>query len=220
MTKSHKIRMLLDLPDSSKTLMTSLKSKLRSQIRKPIKEGLYTKIGGLELLENFYKIFSINMRDLGSPVHSKELIRNVLDEFLGHAKIVMVYRNNQPMACSLIIDFKGTLENPWASALRKYSRFSPNMLLYWGMLEYACNNGLTRFDFGRSTLGEGTYKFKEQWGARPTALHWHYISLDGHQTNEETSERSKFESAIKYWQKLPVPITRIIGPMIRKHIGL
>jgi len=219
-TKSHKVRMLLDLPDSPEILMKSFRSKLRSQIRKPIKEGLSTKIANLELLEDFYKVFSINMRDLGSPVHSKELIRNVLKEFPEKAKIAMVYKDDQPMACSLIIDFKNTLENPWASALRKYSSFSPNMLLYWSMLKYACNNGLTQFDFGRSTLGEGTYKFKEQWGAKPTAFHWLYVSLNGHQINEKTSEKSKFESAVKYWQRLPVPITRIIGPVIRKHIGL
>ena len=219
-TKSHKVRMLLDLPDSPEILMKSFKSKLRSQIRKPIKEGLSTKIANLVLLEDFYKVFSINMRDLGSPVHSKKLIRNVLEEFPEKTKIVMVYKNAQPIACSLIIDFKGALENPWASALRKYSNFSPNMLLYWSMLEYACQNDLIQFDFGRSTPGEGAYKFKEQWGAKPTAFHWLYVSLNGHQINEKTSEKSTFESAIKYWQRLPVPITRMIGPMIRKHIGL
>jgi len=87
-------------------------------------------------------------------------------------------------------------------------------------LEYACDNGFKYFDFGRSTPGEGTYRFKEQWGAQPTTLHWHYISLNGNAIDQETSDNSKFEKAIQYWQKLPVPITKIIGPMIRKHIGL
>ena len=94
------------------------------------------------------------------------------------------------------------------------------MLLYWSMLEYACENELEYFDFGRSSPGEGTYKFKEQWGAKPTPLHWHYISLNCESIDEETSEKSKFERAIRYWQKLPVPVTKIIGPMIRKHISL
>jgi len=38
--------------------------------------------------------------------------------------------------------------------------------------------------------------------------------------NKDTSEKSKFDKAIHYWQKLPVPVTKILGPMIRKHIGL
>ena len=219
-TTSHKKRMLLDLPASSELLMKSFKSKLRSQIRKPIKEGLKPKIGGLELLKDFYDVFSTNMRDLGSPVHSRNLIRCVLEEFPESAKIVVVYKDDKPMACSTIIGFKFTLENPWSSALRKWSSLSPNMLLYWSMLEYACDHDFTCFDFGRSSQDEGTYKFKEQWGAKPTPFHWHYISLNGNSIAGKTLEKSKFETAIKFWQKLPVQITKIIGPRIRKHIGL
>ena len=219
-TKSHKVRMLLDLPESSEILMESFKAKLRSQIKKPIKEGLESKIGGLELLEDFFKVFAINMRDLGSPVHSKKLMQNVFEEFPDKCKIIVVYKNDQPIACSLVIGFKETLENPWASSLRKYSRLSPNMLLYWTMLEYACDNGYAYFDFGRSSPDEGTYKFKEQWGAKPSPLYWHSIHLKGKPENIEDPEKSKFSKAIQYWQKLPVPVTKILGPMIRKHIGL
>ncbi len=219
-TKSHKVRMLLKLPESSETLMKSFKSKLRSQVKKPIKEGLVSKVGGIELLDDFYKVFSINMRDLGSPLHSKKLIMHVLEAFPGKARIVLVYKDSEPLACSLIAGFNDTLENPWASALRQYNRLSPNMLLYWTMLEYACDNGYKFFDFGRSTPDEGTYKFKEQWGAKPEPFHWHYISLNSQPINEDTSKKSKFDKAIQYWQKLPVPVTKILGPMIRKHIGL
>ncbi|MBW1863923.1 MAG: GNAT family N-acetyltransferase [Deltaproteobacteria bacterium] len=220
-TKTHKVRMLLDLPASSEILMKSFKAKLRSQIKKPLKEGLKATVDGVELLDDFYRVFTINMRDLGSPGHSRKLMQNVLKEFPDKSKIVMIYKDGQPLACSLMVGFKGTLENPWASALREYSRLSPNMLLYWTMLEHACDNGYDHFDFGRSSPEEGTYKFKEQWGAKPTSLHWHSISLEGKSTsNAEASEKSGFDKAIRYWQKLPVSITKIIGPLIRKHIGL
>jgi len=220
LTRSHKVRMILDLPESSDILMNSFKAKLRNQIKKPAKEGLQAKIGGLELLEDFYYVFLINMRDLGSPIHSKNFIKNLLEEFPDKAKIVIVYKDNQPLACSLVIGFKKMLQNPWASALKEYSRLSPNMLLYWTMLEYGCNNGYTSFDFGRSTPGEGTYRFKEQWGARPSPLYWHYISLNSREISSEPDEKSKFDKAVEYWKKLPVSLTKIIGPLIRKHIGL
>ena len=217
---THKARMLLRLPESSGALMKSLGSKLRSQIRRPLKEGLEAKIGGIELLDDFYEVFLVNMRDLGSPVHSKYLFLNVLGGFPETARIVIIYKQNQAVACSVIVGFKDTLENPWASALREYSRLSPNMLLYWTMLEYACDNGFAFFDFGRSSPGEGTYKFKEQWGATPAPLHWYYFSSNDQLPDENESEKSRFDKGIHYWKKLPVPVTRIIGPMIRKHIGL
>ena len=219
-TKSHKVRMLLKLPQSSETLLQSFKSKLRSQIKKPMKEGLVSKIGGVELLDDFYKVFIANMRDLGSPVHSKKLIYNVLEAFSDNARIIIIYKENTPLACSLVAGFNNILQNPWASALRKYSRLAPNMLLYWSMLEYACDNGYRYFDFGRSTPDEGTYKFKAQWGSKPAALAWQFISLNGRKVDSASDERSKFDAAVAFWQKLPVCITKIIGPPVRKNIGL
>jgi FemAB-related protein (PEP-CTERM system-associated) len=219
-TKSHKVRMLLALPDSSIVLMKSFKSKFRNKINKTLKAGLNVKIGALELLDDFYNVFSFNMRDLGSPVHSKKLIRSVLEAFPGKARLVAIYNNNNPIAGGMFVCFKNTLQNPWASAIKQYSSLRPNTLAYWNMLSYACDNGFKYFDFGRSTPDEGTYKFKEQWGATPVPLHWYFVSLNGQSTAEDTTDKSKFDTAIHYWQKLPVQVTKIMGPMIRKHIGL
>jgi len=174
--KSDKVRMLLNLPDSSEMLMKSFKSKLRSQITKALKEGLTSRTGGMELLEDFYKVFLVNMRDLGSPVHSMKLMQHVLSEFSECSKIVAIYKAKEPVAAALVVGFEKVLRNPWASSLRKYASLGPNMLLYLRILEYACDNGYQVFDFGRSSAGEGTYKFKEQWGAAPAPLYWHYIS--------------------------------------------
>jgi FemAB-related protein (PEP-CTERM system-associated) len=219
-TKSNKVRMLLNLPESSEKLVKSFKSKLRSQINRSLKEGFTSRIGGLELLEDFYKVFLVNMRDLGSPVHSVKLMQHSLIAFSEHAKIAVVYRLTEPVAAALVVGSGKVLRNPWASSLRKYASLGPNMLLYLRVLEYACDRGYQVFDFGRSSPDEGTYRFKEQWGAVPAPLYWHYISLDGRTPNPERTGKARFEMATRYWQKLPLVVTRLIGPSIRKHIGL
>jgi FemAB-related protein (PEP-CTERM system-associated) len=218
--RTNKVRMLLNLPGSSELLMRSFKSKLRSQISKPVKEGLTSVTGGAELLNDFYRVFLVNMRDLGSPVHSMRLMRNVLDEFSQCSRIVAVYKGKEPVAAAFVVGFNQVLRNPWASALRAHASLSPNMLLYLRILEYACDNGYHTFDFGRSTAGEGTYKFKEQWVASPAPLYWHYLSLDGKVPNPEGIGKGNFEKATRYWQKLPLFVTRVIGPSIRKYISL
>ena len=218
---TYKTRMIMSLPESPDALMESFKSKLRSQIKKPMKEGLTSKIGGKELLDAFYSVFSVNMKDLGSPIHSRKLMGNVLNEFNDQAKIVCIYKENIPIAASIVISYKDTLENPWASSLREYSRYSPNMLLYWKMMEYACKQGLKYFDFGRSTPDEGTYKFKVQWGAEPEQLYWYYFSEKPIQVDNEVSPISaKRAMAENIWKKLPLKVTTTIGPMIRGYIGL
>lgn len=220
LNRTTKVRMLLSLPASSELLTKSFKSKLRSQINKPLKAGCTSRTGGVELLEDFYKVFLTNMRDLGSPVHSVELMRNVLGEFPELARIMMTYKSGEPVAAAMVIGFKEVLRNPWASSDRKHASMSPNMLLYLRMLEFACDNGYKAFDFGRSTVGEGTYRFKEQWGAAPVPLHWYLISLDGKLPDPNGSESKLFETAVHFWKKLPLGVTRILGPRIRKHISL
>jgi FemAB-related protein (PEP-CTERM system-associated) len=218
-SRSDKARMLLDLPASSKALMASFKSKLRSQINKASKAGFTTTIGGAELLEDFYRVFVVNMRDLGSPVHSPDLMRQVLEAFGDSCRIFLVRKADEPVASALAIGFDKVLRNPWASSLRKYSTLGPNMLLYLRMLEYACERGYRAFDFGRSTVGEGTYKFKEQWGASPAPLYWYFVSLDGKPLAEPTAVK-RLGIARHCWRQLPLIVTKVVGPRIRKHISL
>ncbi len=217
--RTDKARMLLPLPPSSEELSASFKSKLRSQIRKPVKQGIQALVGGKELLHEFYRVFSVNMRELGSPVHAKALFSNILDAFPEKARLVLVRDpRGTPLAGGLILGFKKTLLNPWASSLRQYSSLSPNMLLYWQMLAHACEQSYDTFDFGRSSRSDGTYRFKAQWGAKDLPLYWYRLSLQGN--SRDPGQSRLFQKASQCWKRLPVPVANFLGPSIRKHIGL
>ena len=217
--KTTKVSMICELPKKEGELWDSFPSKMRNQILRPSKEGMYSKIGKEEELDSFYTVFSINMRDLGTPVYSKAFFSNILNKFHGSTWICTVYsKEGQPVASGFLNGFKEKLEIPWASSIREYNRFSPNMLLYWASMKFACENGYTIFDFGRSTPGEGTYKFKEQWGARPIQLYWHYWMRNGSTLPDLNPKNPKYYMAVKIWKRLPVGLTRLLGPQIVKNI--
>lgn len=216
--KTSKVSMLLDLPTSPEVLFKGFSSKLRSQIRRPEKEGMVTKIGGVEELEGFYHVFSINMRDIGTPVYPKEFFKSILNNFPENVFICTVYYASKPVASGFLTTFKERLEIPWASALRRYNQYSPNMLLYWSCLKFACEQGYKIFDFGRSTPGGNTFRFKEQWGAKPVQLYWHYWMKNERALPELNPNNPRFQLAIKIWQRLPVGLTKVVGPMIVKNL--
>lgn len=216
--KTAKVSMRLDLPASADALFKSFDPKLRSQVRRPIKEGMEARIGGMEELEPFYEVFSRNMRDLGTPVYSKSFFKNILKIFPGTSWICTVYKGAVPVASGFLVGFRETIEIPWASSLSEYNRFSPNMLLYWSVLKFACDRGFKTFDFGRSTLGEGTYRFKAQWGATPFPLYWHYWIEKGRALPELNPKNPKYRAAITFWKKLPVGLTKVIGPLIVRNL--
>jgi len=216
---SQKARMLLDLPGDSDQLWGSFKSKLRSQIRRPQKDGLTFTMGSHDLLDDFYTVFRVNMRRLGSPVHARAWIESVLNAFNERARVGVVYSGDNPAAAGIILICRDTATVPWASALSEYARSSPNMLLYWGFLQHACACGCSGFDFGRSTPGEGTYRFKEQWGARPSPLYWYGKGLpdSGVPAKNGGNLRKRIESV---WSTLPQGVVDHLGPLVRKYIPL
>jgi len=225
---TDKVRMLLVLPGSSEKLLAGLKSKLRSQVKKPLRDGLIAKLGGRELVREFYPIFARNMRDLGSPVHSLRLIESVVISYGDNCRVGVVYTpDGIAAAAGIILLHHKTVSIPWASAVRKYNRLNPNMLLYWTFLSFAADNGYQQFDFGRSTPGEGTYKFKKQWGAEPKLLFWYQLTGSSKPSFSQTKNigqnyksSSKRELVRSLWQKLPLSVANTLGPQVRKYISL
>jgi FemAB-related protein (PEP-CTERM system-associated) len=220
-SSSKKVRMVLELPDSADTLIKGLKSKLRSQVIKPLRDGLTAKLGNCELTAEFYQVFTENMRDLGSPVHSRKWIESVVRNYADNVRIGLVFTPDKELAAAGIILLHGDIVSiPWASSLRKYNRINPNMLLYWTFLEFAANNGFRYFDFGRSTPGDGTYKFKEQWGARPEALNWVQLDMNGDEITSSSFPSETRRRIETCWQRLPLALCNFIGPILRRYISL
>lgn len=217
--KAKKVTYYLTLPDDEEALMKQFKAKLRSQIRRPMKEGMTARLFDKSGLDDFYEIFALKMRELGTPVYAKDFFANILQEIPDNSKILIVFsKQNIPVAAAFLIHYKGVMEIPWAATLREYDRLSPNMLLYFEVLKYAMQQKCTLFDFGRCTKDSGTYRFKKQWGGDEKTLYWYYL-LKGNGTLPEVNPNNpKYKIAIKIWQKLPVSITKLIGPSLVKHI--
>lgn len=215
---SHKANMVLTLPDSHDSLWQSFSAKLRAQIKRPQKVSPQVIIDGKELLDEFYQVYTHNMRDLGSPAHSKALIKNILENFPQNSWLIVIRHRNQAVSAALLLGHGNTMEIPLASTLRKANPLSMNMLLYWEVLQFAILQGYSYFDFGRSTRDAGTYRFKRQWGAQPKQLHWHYWLADGIEMPSLNPSNPKYKLVISIWKRLPVFITRWLGPAIVKNI--
>ena len=204
----------MELPVAGETLWKQLPEKVRNQIRKARRSGCRASVGGIELLHDFYAIFSENMRDLGSPVHAAVLFSRLAEQLAENCRVVVVYADTVP-AAAMIFRCRDNLHNPWASSLRRYRPISPNMLLYWTMMSYGCESGYGRFDFGRSSPGASTCRFKLQWGATMEPLIWHVLSLSG-----EYWDPASESLELEWWKGLSLARSRRRGPALRRWISL
>ncbi len=216
--RTDKVIMELALPASQDELWSLFDSKLRAQIRRADKEGIQIVRGGAELLPDFYAVYARNMRDLGTPVYGRRFFSAILATFPQAAAIVVCRHLGEAIAAGVLLRHRERLEIPWAASIREYNRFGVNMALYWAVLRYAIEQGARVFDFGRSTMDSGTYRFKKQWGATPRPLFWHYWLDAGAAMPELTPSNPKYRLAIAAWRRLPLFVANRLGPALVKHL--
>ena len=216
--KQHKVAMTLALPACAADAWDAIDRKARNQVRKAQKSGLDVITGGAELVGDFYRVFAVNMRDLGTPVYSRVFFETVLATFPDRAQVSVVRHERRAVAAAITLKHRDRIEVPWASSLREYRAFCPNNLLYWSIIERAIQAGCRVLDFGRSTQGEGTYEFKRQWGAVAAPLSWEYLLTNRRDLPDQSPANPRFRTAIALWQRLPVTFTTAVGPAIVRSI--
>jgi FemAB-related protein (PEP-CTERM system-associated) len=224
----RKVRMVLGLPDSAAALMQSYPPKLRSQVRKAEKNGLTSEVaGGGDAIGAFYDVYSRNMRRLGSPPHSRAWFEAIQRHYsaAGDMFIVLVRHEGKTIGAGWVLLCGDKAVIPWASTLADYNALAPNMLLYWTIQSQLCERGVRQFDFGRSTFGEGTYKFKKQWGALPVPLDWREWDAQGAAAVTAPVVGGGAASRLRplveaTWQRLPLALTNSLGPRLRRFITL
>lgn len=214
----NKVTLTLALPADSDRLWRQLDANIRRKVRKAERSGLSVEFGGAENLAAFYDVFAARMRDLGSPVHAPGFLRAVLDSFGDRARIALIRKGSTPVGGLVALAFKDTVAVPWVSCLKDYFSVYANMLLYWETLRTACVEGFRRFDFGRSTRNSGTYEFKRHWGAVEEPLFWYTIPVAPRRHATIAGATRGADLAVRVWQRLPLAVTRSLGPRIRKYL--
>jgi FemAB-related protein (PEP-CTERM system-associated) len=214
---TSKVHMRLKLPSSADDLWEQLKSKVRNKVKKGEKQSFSIHWGAADLLPDFYEVFSHNMRDLGTPVFGKQLFREILTGLPDEAELCVVRSDDTPVAAALLIHGEGRTEVPSASSLRAFNSTNVNDWMYWHLLKRSIERGQVLFDFGRTTVDSNTFTFKKKWGAKPEPAVWQYYVRKG-SVGDMRWETGKFDRMVARWQRLPVWLTRLIGPKIIRGI--
>jgi serine/alanine adding enzyme len=216
---SHrKITVVLDLPGDPESLMKGFGSKLRSQVRRPGKEGVTARFGP-DQVGPFYDVFSRHMRDLGTPSLPRGFFEAIARHFPADAWFGCAWLGKEPVAGGVGFRWKSEFEMTWASSLVAHNRIAPNMLVYWSFMERAIADGVTIFNFGRCTPDSGTHRFKRQWGGRDEQLWWYQLAARGGADAATPSpDQGKYSWGPRLWKRLPLGVSRLLGPLIVKSI--
>lgn len=209
---------VLDLEGGAEAVFARLPVKTRNQVRRGMKEGFSLETGHGQL-GSFFDVFHEHMRDLGSPAHSRRFYESIVEHLGERADFLVVRGGKELVAGALLFWTNGTAMNLHTVALRRFNRRCPNYLLYWRMIEASAARGCRWFDMGRSKADGSNLRFKSNWKPQEATLHYNYVLRTLNDVPHLDPRNPKYRAAIAVWRKLPLVVTKTIGPRLISGLG-
>jgi len=191
--------------------------KKRYRIREGIKHGLEFRVDEIGNRE-FFDLYSRNVRRLGTPVFPRRLFEAGRREFGPACKVFSVHWKGMLVSAAWTLFYNDEFMSFFAASRREYDHLSLNNFMYWMLIKYGCENGYKTFDFGRSKRGTGSCEFKEHWGMTMTGLQYQYALVRRQSMPDTSPLNPRFSWGIRAWQRLPLPVTQTLGPIISRHL--
>lgn len=213
-TNSSYITFIIRLDSGLEVILEKLRRDKRKGIKKAQKANLETEWS--TTVNDFYNVYIQNMKDLGTPGHSYDFFENIFNMMPG-VKILTIKHGNIAICCKFLLFYKDTVISMWGTTLEKYREFHPYDLANWKSIEYSHEKGYKYFDFGRCLINSGVFQYKEGWSNDKKQLYYQTYLNNTRKAPDISQTNPSRQRFAKVWAKLPIPVTKIIGPMLRKN---
>jgi FemAB-related protein (PEP-CTERM system-associated) len=218
LTKDLYVTFRSDLTVGEDVWLRRMERKRRQMMSYVARAGFSWRIAGLEELPLFYRLFSESMRHHGTPVYPKLFLREILDRHPEQSHLFFVSHEGRTVAGTLTLLFRDVVMPFYAGADRRCRLRGVDDYLYLAQLRWGRENGYRTFDFGRSKRGTGAYAFKARWGMDEVPLAYQFHLVRGRELPNVSPANPKYQALIRAWQKLPLPVTQVLGPRIIRRI--
>ena len=203
-------------PDSEQNML-AIPRKQRAMVRKGIQKDLASQIDAS--VDRHFCIYSESLRNLGTPVFSVRYLRTLTEIFGERCEILNILHEGKPVASVLSFYFRNEVLPYYGGSVMAARAVAGNDFMYWEVMERARQQGITIFDFGRSKRGTGSFDFKVHWGFEPQQLFYECFLVRAKVMPNLSPTNPKYELFIRAWKRLPLSVTRVIGPWLARYLG-
>ena len=197
-------------------LLQTIPRKTRYMVRKSFKHGFNVRV--TRDLGMFEHLYSENLRRLGTPCFPHKYFEALLRHFGPDADIREYQLNGKIVSAVLTLYFRDQMLPYYGASDLRVNEFAPNNFMYFDLMSWGSRHGYRTFDFGRSKLGSGSYEFKAHWGMTERILPYEMILIKRKDLPNFSPANPKYQLPIRIWRKMPLAITRAIGPSLLKLV--
>jgi FemAB-related protein (PEP-CTERM system-associated) len=203
-------------PDPDRNLQ-AIPRKQRAMVRKGISAGLRSVVDSS--IDRFYNMYATSVRNLGTPVFAEKYFSVLREVFPENCEILRVDYQGRTISSVMSFYFRGEVLPYYGGGTDEARELKGNDFMYWEVMRRAVESGIKVFDFGRSKQGTGSYRFKTHWGFEPEPLYYEYELVRDRQIPDVNPLNPKYRAFIAAWQKLPLPVSKILGPWLARNLG-
>lgn len=198
--------------------MKAIPNKQRAMVRKGIANDLTSEEDAG--CSRFYRVYSESVRNLGTPVFHRRYLEILREEFGDHCRVLMIQHGNQDVAGVMSFYFRHEVLPYYGGSVAQARNIKGcNDFMYWELMRRSADEGLTGFDFGRSKLDTGPFKFKKNWGFKPEPLPYEYYLVNTDEMPDVNPNNPRYHRLVEAWKRLPLPMANLLGPPLARSLG-
>jgi FemAB-related protein (PEP-CTERM system-associated) len=198
--------------------LKAIPRKQRAMVRKgSIEAGLQGEID--EGVDRLFAAYSESVRNLGTPVFSRRYFEILKAVFGPDCEVLTVTHQGQTVASVMSFCFRDQVLPYYGGGTALARDLKGNDFMYWDLMRRACERGIRVFDYGRSKIGTGSYSFKKNWGFTPEPLHYEFQLVKATHLPDVNPLNPKYRLFIEAWKRLPLPVSRWLGPFLARSLG-
>lgn len=161
----------LALPGDADTLWSSFRDKVRNTIRKAGRSDVQFAVSP-ERIDDFWRLAADAMTAQSLPVKSRRFFRSIADVFGSRARLYCASRGGSLIGGMLVLANGTEASYAYGAFDPEGRRLGVNSALMWEVSKDLISRGYSALDLGESTVGGGTYKFKQRLGGIATPVHY------------------------------------------------
>jgi FemAB-related protein (PEP-CTERM system-associated) len=208
-----------DLPADQTGLESFLPRKARAAARQARRrDGLTVRHESADL-PIVWSLYTRSMRRLGSVNYPYRFFEALALAYRSRFWVTTVWSGDRPLAGTISFVQGDTVMPYFVGVDERRQSTGLFNLLYLSVMQRAVEEGLRRFDFGRSrTDNRGAVAFKTNQGFEPRRLGYQTYVPRGRTAPNLTPTNPRFTFARRVWRRLPLAVTRPLGAWLSRSI--
>jgi lipid II:glycine glycyltransferase (peptidoglycan interpeptide bridge formation enzyme) len=212
---------IANIEQEPEDLLKILKPRIRRALRKAQNNRLINEIRrDQEAMDIFYQLHLKTRKKQGVPIQPRGYFRLFQKHIIGRGLgfISLTRNNTQYLSAAVFCEFNKMIIYKYGASDPAHLGLSPNHLMFWETILYAKQQGLSRFDFGKTALpNTGLRDFKRGWNTTETELLYSYFPTAPSTGLFDILNHKVVEPVIKH---SPTFVCRLAGEVLYKYFAV